>query len=166
MILEYFYVSLILSILLCGLVAGLVFGFAVVVMPGISKLSDRDFLITFKNIDGIIQDKQPAFILVWVGSIAAVILTFILGTLNLNGSILYLVWLGSFIYIFGVQLPTIRFNIPLNNAIQNLDIIKLDETELALFRTNFETPWNFWNRVRTLNVIGVIIVFLLILYLV
>ena len=83
MILEYFYVSLILSILLCGLVAGLVFGFAVVVMPGISKLSDRDFLMTFKNIDRIIQDNQPAFILVWVGSIAAVILTFILGTLNL-----------------------------------------------------------------------------------
>ena len=165
MILEYFYVSLILSILLCGLVAGLVFGFAVVVMPGISKLSDRDFLITFKNIDRIIQDNQPAFILVWVGSIAAVILTFILGTLNLNGSVLYLLWLGSFIYIFGVQYPTIRFNIPLNNDIQNLDIVKLDEAELAIFRTNFETSWNFWNRFRTLNVIGVIIVFLFILYL-
>ena len=83
----------------------------------------------------------------------------------MNGSVLYLLWLGSFIYIFGVQLPTIRFNIPLNNDIQNLDIVKLDEAELAIFRTNFETSWNFWNRFRTLNVIGVIIVFLFILYL-
>ena len=33
----------------CALVAGLVFGFAVVVMPGIATLSDKDFLRPLKS---------------------------------------------------------------------------------------------------------------------
>ena len=55
MTLDIFTISLLISILLCSLVAGLLFGFAVVVMPGIAKLSDREFLMSFKNMDGIIQ---------------------------------------------------------------------------------------------------------------
>ena len=45
------------------------FGFAAVVMPGIAKLSDREFLLAFKQMDGIIQNNQPAFMFVWVGSV-------------------------------------------------------------------------------------------------
>jgi uncharacterized membrane protein len=69
MTLDIFSITLMLSILLCSLVAGLMFGFAVVVMPGIAKLPDRDYLISFKQMDEIIQNNQPAFMLVWVGSI-------------------------------------------------------------------------------------------------
>ena len=65
MALDIFAISLILSILFCSLVAGLLFGFAVVVMPGIARLSNRDFLISFKQMDGIIQNNQPA--LCWFG---------------------------------------------------------------------------------------------------
>ena len=58
MTLDIFTISLLLSILLCSLVAGLLFGFAVVVMPGIAKLSDREYLISFKHMDGIIQNNH------------------------------------------------------------------------------------------------------------
>ena len=54
MSLDLLYILVMLSILLCGLVGGLVFGFAAVVMPGIAKLSDREFLLAFKHMDGII----------------------------------------------------------------------------------------------------------------
>ena len=52
-------------------VAGVVFAFAVVVMPGIRTLPDADFLRAFQVIDRVIQDNQPLFLLVWVGSIVA-----------------------------------------------------------------------------------------------
>ena len=64
--------SLIAATVLNGLVAGFVFAFAVVVMPGLGTLPDRDFLRAFKRVDGVIQDNQPLFILVWVGSAAVV----------------------------------------------------------------------------------------------
>ncbi|MBT6255113.1 MAG: hypothetical protein HOI85_03140, partial [Euryarchaeota archaeon] len=64
----------------------------------------------------------PLFILVWAGSILTVLATLILGTMNLTGTQLYLLWVASALYLFGVQLPTFRFNIPLNDSLQALDI--------------------------------------------
>ena len=162
---EFFVFTLVLAILLCALVSGLLFGFAVVVMPGIDKLSDRDFLLAFKHMDGIIQNNQPLFMLVWVGSILSVLASVILGTMDLCGQEAVLLWLGCGWYLLGVQLPTISFNIPLNNTIQAIKIDKLNELELTNSRVNFEAKWNRWNRIRTANGIIAVTVFLWLLYL-
>jgi uncharacterized membrane protein len=160
---EPLHVALMLSIILCSLVAGLLFGFAIVVMPGIAKLNDKGFLSAFKHMDEIIQNNQPLFILVWAGSILSIIITLILGIMNLIGTQIYILILASILYLVGVQLPTFRFNIPLNNSLQNLDIESLDESEAALCRVDFETPWNRWNRIRTVNAILAVSMLLLLL---
>ena len=64
-----FFGFLLVSSLLCTLVTGFVFTYAIVVMPGFGKLNDREFIQAFQATDGIIQNNQPLFILVWVGSI-------------------------------------------------------------------------------------------------
>ena len=148
---EPLHLVLMLSIMLCSLVAGLLFAFAVVVMPGIAKLDDKEYLLAFKHMDGIIQDNHPLFILVWAGSILSVIITLIIGIMNLSGGEIYLLGFASALYLFGVQLPTFRFNIPLNNSLQKMDIAALEESEAALSRAGFEIPWNRWNRIRTIN---------------
>ena len=85
-----------------------------------------------------------------VGSIISVILTLVLGTLQLQGADLYRLWFAAGLYLLGVQGPTVRFNIPLNNAVQGLEMDSLAEPELAQARAQFEAPWNRWNRFRTL----------------
>jgi uncharacterized membrane protein len=160
---EPVHITLMLSILFCSLVAGLLFGFAIVVMPGIAKLTDKEYLLAFKHVDGIIQNNQPLFILVWAGSIISVIVTLVLGVMNLNGTQIYLLSAASVLYLLGVQLPTFRFNIPLNNSLQSLDIKALKETESTLFRSDFEAPWNRWNRFRTVNAIIAVSMFILVL---
>ena len=65
-------ISLISSALLCSLVAGITLVFAIVVMPGISKFEDKEFLKAFQLIDGVIQNNQPLFLLFWLGSIISV----------------------------------------------------------------------------------------------
>ncbi|MBT5736019.1 MAG: DUF1772 domain-containing protein [Euryarchaeota archaeon] len=160
---EPLHITLMLSILFCSLVAGLLFGFAVVVMPGIAKLTDKEYLLAFKHMDGIIQNNQPLFILVWAGSIISVIVTLVLGVMNLNGTQIYLLSAASVLYLLGVQLPTFRFNIPLNNSLQSLDIKALKETESTLLRSDFEAPWNRWNRFRTVNAIIAVSMFILVL---
>jgi uncharacterized membrane protein len=138
-----------LSILLCSLTAGIVLAFASVVMPGIRNLNDGSFLRSFKVIDRVIQNNQPVFMLVWVGSVVALVVSAVIGMLRLDGVDLLLVILATAIYLLGVQLPTATINIPLNNWLQKQDLDALTGPELRDARANFESRWNRWNAVRT-----------------
>ena len=62
-----------MSILSCSLVTGFIFTYAIIVMPGLSKLSDKEFLKAFQVTDAAIQNKQPIFMVIWVGSIVSVL---------------------------------------------------------------------------------------------
>ena len=64
---------LIISSLSCTLVTGFIFTYAVIVMPGLGNPGEREFIRAFQAIDGIIQDGQPVFMLVWVGLIISVL---------------------------------------------------------------------------------------------
>ena len=147
--LALFDIALATTTLLCALVAGLLFGFAVLVMPGLAKLPDRDFLQAFKLIDEEIQNGQPFFLFVWVGSVLSTLLLLVLGTIQISGFEKYLMWFGCGLYLVAVQGPTIRINIPLNNAVQALKISSLSDSDLAEARAQFEIPWNRSNRFRT-----------------
>ena len=140
---------LILATFLTSLVAGFLFAFAVVAMPGISTLSDRDFIKAFQAMDRVIQNNQPLFVLVWVGSIVVIVIAALFGFFQLAGSERALLMLATFLYLFGVQLPTITINVPLNNKLQTLSVSNLDETTLQKERLVFEPRWNRWNSIRT-----------------
>ena len=145
-----FQIALILATFLCSLVAGFLFAFAIVVMPGIRSLNDREFIRAFQVIDGVIQNNQPLFLLVWVGSalalVAAVALGFGIGQLDGVGRLLII--LAALVYLLGVQLPTVTINIPLNNQLQTLDVEAMNETTQKAARKEFEPRWNQWNSIR------------------
>lgn len=144
-----FEVAVTFTTLLCGLVAGLVFAFAVVAMPGIKSLPDREFIRAFQVMDRIIQNNQPLFLIVWVGSALGVIVTAVIGVTQLEGLDLGLLLVATAVYLIGVQLPTATINIPLNNALQQVDVFESGEQQLAEARAAFEPRWNQWNRIRT-----------------
>ena len=146
---NLFEAALALSTLLCSLVAGFVFAFATVVMPGIGRWNDRDFLQAFKAMDRVIQDNQPLFMLVWVGSVVSLIGTTLLSLWWLNGTDRLLMILAAGIYLLGVQLPTATINVPLNNRLQQLDLETLPEPELSEPRKLFDSRWVRWNTIRT-----------------
>ena len=142
-------ISLISSALLCSLVAGITLVFAIVVMPGISKFEDKEFLKSFQLIDGVIQNNQPLFLLVWLGSIISVLLTILSSIITLGFLDSLIIVCVCSIYLFGVQGITILIHLPLNQRIQNLDINNLDKDKLNEERTKFESKWNFFNKIRT-----------------
>jgi len=143
-----FQATLILATILCSLVAGFLFAFAVVVMPGIRSLNDREFIRAFQVMDRVIQNNQPIFMLVWVGSVVVLITSVVLGIGQLDGGGRLLIIFATIAYLLGVQLPTITINIPLNNKLQTLDVDTINETEQKAARENFETRWNRWNSIR------------------
>jgi len=162
---DFFQILLAISTFLCSLVAGFLFAFAVVVMPGIRNLGDREFILTFQVIDRIIQNNQPIFLIVWVGSVVLLIATLVIGFVQLEGTCLMLLILVTVTYIFGVQLPTVIFNIPLNNKVQTLDVDEIGEDTLKFAREEFESPWNRWNLVRTVisSLVSIMLITLLVL---
>ena len=144
-----FQITLISATFLTSLVAGLLFVFAIVVMPGIKSLNDREFIRAFQVMDGVIQNNQPLFILVWVGSAVALVTAAVFGVGQLAGAARLLLVLAALTYILGVQLPTITINIPLNNKLQTLDVQATNQTAHKTARREFEPRWNRWNSIRT-----------------
>ena len=156
-------VSLILSILSCGLVGGFIFTYAIVVMPGLSNLNNRDFLRAFQVTDAIIQNKQPLFMFTWIGSIVAMLTTILVSLVSVGLPETWLILLISFAYLLGVQGITIAIHIPLNNHIQKVKIEELNDETLANERLKFETRWNFFNYIRTSIAISVSVLMLILL---
>ena len=144
-----FQATLILATFLCSLVAGFLFAFAVVVMPGIRSLNDREFIRAFQVMDRIIQNNQPLFMLVWGGSVVVVITAAVLGFGQLDGTGRLLIISATLVYLFGVQLPTVAINVPLNNKLQTLDVDGMNEPAQKTARDDFEPRWNRWNAIRS-----------------
>ncbi|MEO0759430.1 MAG: anthrone oxygenase family protein [Cyanobacteria bacterium J06648_16] len=144
-----FQIVLILATLLCSLVAGFLFAFATVLMPGIKTLNDREFIRAFQVIDGVIQNNQPLFVAVWMGSVVASVAAAALGFGQLDGTQRLLLISVPLIYVLGVQLSTFTINVPLNNRLQALNVDAMDEVALRAARMDFEPGWNRWNLVRT-----------------
>ena len=159
-----FQIILIFAAFLTSLVAGLLFIFAVVVMPGIKKLGDREFIKTFQVIDGIIQNNQPLFLIVWIGSFVCLVIAALLSIVVLSGIDRSLLFLAAFIVIFGVQLPTVLINIPLNNRIQACEVDRIDDPTCSQTRQDFEERWNRWNSIRAIFASFATLLLLVLLY--
>jgi uncharacterized membrane protein len=147
---ELIQFGVLLSALLCSLVAGLVFSFAIVVMPGIRGLDDLAFLKAFKAMDRVIQNNPPIFMLVWLGSAVVLLASTVVGIWQLEGFDRILLVVACAIYLFGVHLPTIAVNIPLNNHLQSQDLDTMTEPALVETRARFESRWLRWNAIRTI----------------
>lgn len=146
---DLFQIALIFAAFLCSLVAGFLFAFAVVVMPGIRNLNNREFIRAFQAMDGIIQNNQPVFLTVWLGSIIALIIAAVLGIGHLDAAGPWFLIFSTFAYLLGVQLPTFTINLPLNNRLQSLNVDAMDEPAQEAARETFEDRWNRWNAIRT-----------------
>ena len=156
-------VFLILSILFCTLVTGFIFTYAVIVMPGFSKLDDKEFLRAFQVTDGIIQNNQPLFMFTWIGSIISVLGTVLCAVVSLELRESWLIILCGVVYLLGVQGITMSIHLPLNNKLQKLVLDELSNQILKEERGNFEEKWNSYNKIRTALAFSVSLLFLVFL---
>jgi len=161
-----FQATLLSSVLLCTTCFGFLLIFAIVIMPGIGRLSDREFLKAFKAIDGIIQDRQPVFYIVWIGAVIFLVATTILALLEDNSvvdathkALLVVATVGY----LTAQVTTFTINVPLNDRVKELDFESVkDGFLIKQERAKFEDRWNFWNVFRTW-VMGAVSVYLVVI---
>lgn len=128
-----------------GLTAGLLFGWACSVMPGLARTDDRTFVGAFQAMDRAIMN--PWFGVVFLGSLVlpAVAAMLHLGPDHRSA----LGWtLAALALSVSSLVITARIHLPLNAAIQaagDPDQV----TDLTAVRARFEARWVRWNLVRT-----------------
>jgi uncharacterized membrane protein len=140
-----------ISALLTGLIAGLLFGYACSINSGLQKLSDSGYLSAMQSINQAILN--PVFLVVFIGPLIALPVCTTL-SYQQSPSFAFCSMLGaSLLYIFGVFLVTVVFNIPLNTALAKYDLANTPSPDLVILRKKIELPWNRYHLVRTLSAI-------------
>lgn len=134
------------TILLIGLSGGLFFAWQVSVIPGTLRITEASYLETMKSINKEILN--PYFFIVFFGA-----LVFVLADTGLhlsherNLTSLWVLLAGMFYAVtFGI---TAFGNVPLNNALEALNLDGMSPDELKNFRINYEVSWNKYHLYRT-----------------
>lgn len=137
---------LILSIVLCGLTAGLLYGFSCAVNPGLGKLDDLSYLTAVQSINERILN--PVFFVSFMGSL--IILPVSAYVHHHAGSDKWLfLAVAALLYLTGVFGVTVFGNIPLNKLLEGIQLNRLSIAELASMRLKFQASWNNFHQART-----------------
>ncbi|MBP6732339.1 MAG: DUF1772 domain-containing protein [Chitinophagales bacterium] len=139
--------SLIITILFSGLIAGLFFGYACSVNPGLHYLLDKEYVKAMQSIN--IQIQNFYFFLPFMG----LLVLFPLSTWFIykqgNSADFYLWMAAAMLYFVGVMGVTMAGNVPLNNQLAAVDLNSISAEALAQARTGFESNWGKYHLWRT-----------------
>jgi uncharacterized membrane protein len=138
-------ITLFTAIMLTGLSAGLFYAWMVSVIPGTRKVVDITYLESMQSINRAILN--PAFFLIFFGSPLALAISTI-QQFN-SGISFWLLLAATLIYMFGTFGVTALGNVPLNDALDVLDLAELGESKIAEFRKSYEQKWNRLHLIRT-----------------
>lgn len=134
---------LIASIVVTGLVAGLLFGWAVSVMPGLRESDDRTYISTFRAMDAAIV-SNVYFVIAFVG---APVLTVVALALHLADGA-RLAWIVAALALSVATIAITRIvHLPLNAQVK----AGAPEGDVVPLRQRFEDRWVPWNIVRTVT---------------
>ncbi|WP_282124321.1 anthrone oxygenase family protein [Algibacter mikhailovii] len=148
---------LFITVLLNALSIGFFFAWSVSVILGTQKVSDYSYLESMQSINRAILN--PVFFMVFFGSLVALIIQTYL-QYN-NKPLFWLALASTILYLIGPFGITAFGNVPLNNALDTLNISQLNSLELKNFRTYYESTWNHYHNIRTM--LGIISFILLLI---
>jgi uncharacterized membrane protein len=140
----------------CGLIAGLYFAFSTFIMTALSRIDQEAGISAMNSINAVIL--KSLFMPLFLGtSLASLALTGIaLFRWGEPGALAMLS--GGVLYVVGMFVVTMMFNVPLNNALASADPTS---AEGARVWAHFLKDWTFWNHVRTIASTGACAIFIM-----
>jgi uncharacterized membrane protein len=130
-----------------GLVAGVYYAYAVSVNLGLAAQPDASYVATMQAINERIEN--PLFFLTFFGAALFPLAALAAHYRRPRSGQFWLVALACVLYIGGSFLLTSFVNVPLNEQLASV-AADASPVELARARAGYESPWNFWNSVRTM----------------
>ena len=138
----------------CGLMAGFFFAFSVGVMQALGRLPSPQGAAAMQAINVVVIN--PWFLTVFMGTVALCILAIIAALLDRHDPRTKYLIAGSLLYVVGTFVVTMRYNVPLNNA---LAAVAPDTIEATKLWTRYLSEWTYWNHARTAAALAGLVAF-------
>jgi len=135
-----------LSAIGCGLLAGLYFAFSTFIMTALGRIDQAAGISAMNAINTVIV--QSLFLPVFLGSTLTAAALAVLAPFRWDepGAALWLA--GGVLYVAGMFVVTMVFNVPLNNA---LAAVQPATGEAGTLWARYLADWTWWNHVRTVT---------------
>ncbi len=147
-------ITLLLSTLTVGMMAGIFAAYAMSVMPALAKTSDQTFVDVMRRIN--VEIINPWFMFCFLGGGVFTLLALFLhvrGHASDNPARDAIGWIIAGLVLYGLSLGvTFVVNVPLNGA-----LAAADTSDPTAARTPFEKRWVWFNVVRTATCIAAFI---------
>ena len=133
----------------CGLLAGLYFAFSTFIMSALRRIEQAQGVSAMNSINSTIL--QSLFMPFFFGTTLASLILAIVGVIRRNQPGGMAMLAGGLIYVAGMFVCTILFNVPLNNTLAGVEPASAGTASVwARYLTN----WTFWNHIRTVSSIA------------
>lgn len=128
----------------CGLIAGVFFAFSTFVMKALARIEPTQGIVAMQSIN--ITVINPLFMGAFLGTAVACIFLVISTLFRWHQPGVPYLLIGSLLYVVGTVGVTIVFNVPLNDALAN---VEPSSTEGASLWVSYLNNWTFWNHIRS-----------------
>jgi len=129
----------------CGLIAGVYFAFSAFVMTALGRIDQAQGICAMNGINSTIL--RSLFMPLFFGTTLASLVLAAVALFRWGRPGATAMLAGGLIYVAGMFLCTIFFNVPLNNA---LAVVEPASVEAASVWGRYRDRWTVWNHVRTI----------------
>lgn len=129
----------------CGLVSGIFYAFSTFVMPALAARPAPEAAAAMQSIN--VKAIGVGLLGALFGTAALTLAALVVGVANFGDSHGPYLAFGSLLYLLGVIVVTMAFNVPLNNALADQDPHADAGAELW---DHYLRAWTLWNHVRAL----------------
>jgi uncharacterized membrane protein len=139
----------------CGLLGGLYFAFSAFIMTSLGRIDRAAGIAAMNAINADIVRSlfMPLFLLTTLAGAALAVLAIV--RWGEPGAVAMLI--GGMVYVLGMFVVTMAFNVPLNNALAAVGPVSV---EASAIWTRYLTDWTMWNHVRTAACTAAMILFI------
>lgn len=102
---------------------------------------------------------RTLFMVLFLGMVPVSLFVAAYAMLALGGLPSLMIILGAVVYLVGVFGITVRCNVPLNTALEGMDV-RADSTDVY-WQETYVPRWTFWNTVRTVGCVVSAVLFLI-----
>jgi uncharacterized membrane protein len=129
----------------CGLIAGLYFAFSAFVMTALGRIDQAAGIAAMNAIN--VDIVRSVFMPLFFGTTLSCAVLVVLGGLRWQEPGAITMICGGVLYVVGMFVVTVVFNVPLNDQLAAVD--PADRAAAPVW-TRYLTDWTCWNHVRTL----------------
>jgi uncharacterized membrane protein len=137
---------LIITAVTAVLAGGVFFAWTCSVTPGLKSLGDKEYFQSFQQLNRAIQN--PLFFAVFFGAAVLLPVCTWRSYTSPASPVSVMLAIATVSYLLGVMTVTIFGNVPINNAIDKVNLNASAE-ELKQLRNSIEPAWNRLNNLRT-----------------